>query len=224
MAVYYVGLVAPVDYPALYALCDGRLPDTFEAWRIVEDQARRDMVAAGHHVIGLHVGVLDLRDYCRAANIRTDARALHALATRIGNERFATQAEYRALREETVIVEDVRTGTVADEEAAGGPVLVQPPRPHWWQFWRRPVYARAPFVGDVPARTVVDATGEAVVFQRPRRHWWQFWRRPVYAQAPVIGGVRAGAVVGDAGAPMVVQRPRQYWWQFWRRPVYARVA
>jgi hypothetical protein len=143
MALYYVGLVAPLDYPALYALCEGRLPDTFEEWRVIEDLARRELVAEGHHVIGLHVDVVNLRDYCRSANIRADMAALHALATEIGNREFATQREYAVLREQTVVVEDIRTGTVAEEEAAGGPLIAQAPRRHWWQRWRRPSFARA---------------------------------------------------------------------------------
>jgi len=143
MSLYYVGLVAPIDYPALYALCDGRLPETFEEWRIVEDQRRREFVAAGHHVIGLHVDVVALRDYCRSNRIRTDMAALHALATEAGNREFATEREYALLREQTVVVEDVRTGTVAEEEAAGGPLVARPPRRHWWQRWRRPFFARA---------------------------------------------------------------------------------
>jgi hypothetical protein len=142
MALYYVGLVAPVDYPALYALSDMRLPDTFEEWRIIEDQVRRELVAAGHHVIGLHIDVVDLRNYCRSNRIRVDMAALHALATQIGNQEFATEREYALLREQTVVVEDIRTGTVAEEEAAGGP-LVRAPRRHWWQRWRRPFFARA---------------------------------------------------------------------------------
>ena len=175
MALYYVGLVAPVDYPSLYWLCDGRLPDTFEEWRIIEDQIRRDLVAAGHHVIGLHVDVPALRDYCRAGRIRADAAALHALATEIGNREFATQREYAILRQQTVVVEDIRTGTVAEEEAFGGPLVGRPPRRRWWQVWRGPTYARTALVEDTRTGTVVE---EPVVVQNPRRHWWQFWRRP----------------------------------------------
>lgn len=142
MALYYVGLVAPIDYQALYALCDVPLPATFEEWRILEDQIRRELVAAGHHVIGLHIDVLALRDFCRSNRIRVDMAALHALATQIGNQEFATEREYALLREQTVVVEDIRTGTATEEEALGGPVrarTVRTPRRHWWQFWRRPV-------------------------------------------------------------------------------------
>jgi hypothetical protein len=181
MSLYYVGLVAPIDYPDLYALCDGRLPDTFEEWRIIEDQVRRDLVAAGHHVIGLHIDVVALRDYCRSNRIRTDMAALHALATQIGNREFATQREYAILREQTVVVEDVRTGTVAEEEAAGGP-LVRAPRQYWWQRWRRPVYAREQLVVDARTGTVIDEDLTPVAPQVSRRRWWQIWRRrPVYA-------------------------------------------
>ena len=55
MAVYYLASIPPVAYPAFYNLCDGRLPDTFEEWRVLEDLARRDLVASGHHFIGLPV-------------------------------------------------------------------------------------------------------------------------------------------------------------------------
>jgi hypothetical protein len=143
MALYYIGLVAPIDYPALCTLCEGRLPDTFEEWRIIEDRVRRDLVATGHHVIGLHIDVIALRDYCRRANIRADTAALHALATQIGNREFATQRKYAVVRGQTVVVEDVRTGTVAEEEAAEGPLVTQTARRHWWQRWRRPSFARA---------------------------------------------------------------------------------
>jgi hypothetical protein len=184
MALCYVGLVAPIDYPALYALCEGRLPAAFEEWRIVEDQARRELVAAGYHVVGLHVDVIALRDYCRSVNIRADAAALRALATNIGNREFATQREYAVLREQAVVVDDIRTGTVAEEEAAGGRLVAQTvptPGRRWWQFWRRPMMTES-----VSVRTATieqSATGQPVVVESPRRHWWQIWRRPGHVDA-----------------------------------------
>jgi hypothetical protein len=140
MAVYYIASIAPVFYPAFYDLCGGRLPNTFEEWRVLEDIARRDLVLRGHHVVGVPLEPVVFRDHCRSVNCQTDGVALTALATRIGNERFATAATHDAVRARTVVVEDTRAGPVAVEETTAGPVVVEkvPARRHWWQFWRRP--------------------------------------------------------------------------------------
>ena len=139
MAVYYVASIAPVAYPHFYNLCDGRLPDTFEEWLLVESRARRDLVTRGHHVIGLPVEIVRFRDHCRSMNCQADRVALTTFATRIGNDRFGTYESYDAVRARTVVVEDTRAGPVVVEETRSGPVFVEevPPRRHWWQFWRR---------------------------------------------------------------------------------------
>jgi hypothetical protein len=138
MAVYYLASIPPVAYPAFYNLCDGRLPDTFEEWRVLEDLARRDLVASGHHVIGLPVEPVRFRDHCRFMNCQADGVALTAFATRIGNDRFGTGENYGAVRARTVIVEDTRGPVVAEDTGTGTVILEEvPPRRHWWQFWRR---------------------------------------------------------------------------------------
>jgi hypothetical protein len=151
MAVYYVASIAPAAYPAFYKLCDGHLPDTFAEWRVMEDLARRDLVARGNHVIGLPVDLVGFRGHCRSMNCQADGVALTAFATRSGNARFGTYESYDAVRARTVIVEDTRAGPVVVEDTGGEPVIVDggPPRRHWWQFWRparfaerRPLAAR----------------------------------------------------------------------------------
>jgi hypothetical protein len=138
MALYYVASIAPVAYPAFFDLCGGRLPPTFEAWEVPQTAARRDLVVRGHHVVGLPVNPADFRGYCRSMRCRPDAVALAAFATRRGNERFGTQADYEALRVRIVVTEDTR---------ADGPAPIDQPlapaRRHWWEIWRRPRPARA---------------------------------------------------------------------------------
>ena len=52
MAVRYMPSVVPVAYPAFYELCDGRLPDTFIEWRLLEDDVRHAAWRyAGDHVV-----------------------------------------------------------------------------------------------------------------------------------------------------------------------------
>jgi hypothetical protein len=140
MAIYYVASIAPAAYPAFYDLCDGRLPPTFGEWRVVEDLARRDLVARGNHVIGLPVELVGFRDHCRSVKCRADGVALSTFATRIGNDHFGTYESYDAVRARTVVVEDTRAGPVVVEDTRAAPLIVEesPPRRHWWQFWKRP--------------------------------------------------------------------------------------
>ena len=142
MTVYYVAAVAPIVYPSLYRLCDGRLPDTFWDWRLREDETRRGLVANGHHVIGICVVPGDLQQYCRSMNCQADGAALNALAARFGAERYGGVESYERVRAQTVVVEDARGApvTAGDER-----VLVEdvpPIRRHWWQLWKRPGFAR----------------------------------------------------------------------------------
>ena len=130
MAVYYVASITPVAYPAFRDFCDGRLPETFGEYRAAEALARRDLVARGHHVMGLPVELAGFRDHCRSMNCRADGVALSRFATKIGNDRFGTSASYDAAGAGIVVVEDTRAGPVIVEEA--------PARRHWWRFWRRP--------------------------------------------------------------------------------------
>ncbi len=201
MAVYYVSAVTPVAYPAFFNLSDGTLPETFFEWRMLEDVARRELVAEGHHVIGIPVAPADFRDYCRSMNCRPDGVALNGLATRIGADIYERGERYERARARTVIVEDVRARPAL--AARGRTVLVDeaPVRRHWWQFWRRPV--------------VVEDRSEVVVADAApvrRRHWWQFWRRPVVVEE------RPGLAFAET-TPV-----RRHWWQFWRRPVSERVV
>jgi hypothetical protein len=140
MAVYYVASIAPAAYPAFYDLCDRRLPDTFGEWRVLEDLARRELVARGNHVIGLPVELVGFRNHCRSMNCPADGVALTTFATRIGNDRFGTNESYDSVRARTVVVEDTRAGPVVVEDTTAGPVIVEEASPgrHWWQFWGRP--------------------------------------------------------------------------------------
>jgi len=187
MAVYYVASITPVAYPAFFDHCDGRLPETFGEWRVLEDIARRDLVARGHHVIGLPVELVGFRDHCRLLNCRADRAALTTFATRIGNDHFGTHESYDAVRARVGVVEDTRAGPVVVEDTRAVVLEEVPPRRHWWQFWRRSrsLARRRPLatrVEDTRAGPVVmgDTRAEPVILEEvpPRRHWWQFWRRP----------------------------------------------
>jgi hypothetical protein len=169
MAIYYVASIAPVAYPVFYDLSDRRLPETFEEWRLAETLARRDLVARGHHVVGLPVEAVGFRDHCRSLNCRADGVALTNFATRVGNDRFGTNETYRAVRARTVVVEDTRAGPEIVEEI--------PSRRHWWQFWKPRVAERRRVVVE-DARVGPIVVGDVP----PRRHWWQFWRRPRLAE------------------------------------------
>jgi len=161
MALYYVPAIAPIAYPLFFSLCDGRLPETFVEWRVIEDLSRREWVADGHHVVAVCVEPEDLRDYCRSMNCQADGVALHALAMRVGTDFYARAEAYERDRARTVIVEDARARPVADD-INDRPVLVTEPAPrrHWWQFGRRPVVIEETAGGPV----LVDTAP-------PRRHW-----------------------------------------------------
>ena len=193
MTTYYKPVATPVAYAGLYRLCDGRLPDTFETWRVMENTARRDLVAAGHHVIGLPVTPADLSRFCRANRCRMDTAAMVALVARRGAEIYGTQEDYEAYRASLVVTEDVRAERPEIVEA--GPAVVRK-RP-WWALWR-PKYA-------VTEISVAQLEADAAARRRPG---WAFWRRPSYSPA-------------DAGAapstPMVALPRQRPWWAFWRR-------
>jgi len=222
MTTYYKPVAAPVIYADLYRLCDGRLPDTFEAWRIMENTARRDLVAAGHHVIGLPVMPLDLERFCRANRCRPDSAAMAYLVARRGAEIYGTQEDYEAYRASLVVTEDVRAQRPEIVEAGPGIVRQRP----WWAFWR-PKYQ----LTDV---TTAQLEADAVVRRRPG---WAFWR-PRYRSADLTAAQmeadaaarqqpgwavrrRPGYAAVDAGAapavPMVALPRRRPWWAFWRR-------
>lgn len=189
MTTYYKPVAAPLDYPALRNLCGDRLPDTFEAWRAAEDAERRDLVARGHHVIGLSVTPEGLRGFCRASRCRADRAAMAAMVARRGAEIYGSQEDYEAYRAGLVVTEDVRAER--PEIVEEGPALVRK-RP-WWAFWR-PKYE----VTDVSAAQLeADAAAR-------RRPWWRFGRQ----EAPVV----------DLRAPRYDTRAsRRPWWAFWRR-------
>jgi hypothetical protein len=163
MTTYYKPVAAPVIYPALHRLCAGRLPETFEAWRAVEIAARRDLVAQGHHVIGLPVMPADLQGFCRSNRCRADSAAMAALVARRGGEIYGTQEDYEAYRASLVVTEDVRAARPELVEAGPGVVRTRP----WWAFWR-PRYQ----VTDVSVAQL-----EADAAARQRRPGWAFWRR-----------------------------------------------
>lgn len=191
MATYFKPVAAPVAYAALYELCDGRLPATFEAWRAVEGIVRRDLVAQGHHVIGLPVIAGDLARFCRANRCRADSAAMAALVARQGAEIYGTQEDYEAYRASLVVTEDVRAER--PEIVEEGPGLVR--RRPWWAFWRLKYQ-----VVDVSAAQL-EANAQA------RRSHWASWRRPAYP-----ADTRAAPAV-----PMVALPRRRPWWAFWRR-------
>lgn len=210
MTTYYVAAVPPVAYPALFDLCDGRLPETFEAWRFRENVARRELVAEGHHVIGMCVMPGDLERHCRSRRCRADVAALTALATLRGLEVYGSQADYEAYRASIVVTEDVRAGRPDIVERMDEAPRVR--RRPWWAFWR-PRYRtvatetmRSDAISAIPRRQS-DIPLTALPRRRP---WWAFWR-PKYA-------------VVDRGVaeiePVMRRRP---WWAFWR-PKYEPVA
>lgn len=162
MTTYYKPVGCPVDYPALYRLSGGRLPETFEAWRLVERDARRELVASGHHVIGLRVAPAALGQFCRANRCRADRAAMAALVAQRGAEIYGTQEDYEAYRASLVVTEDVRAQRPELVEA--GPAVVRK-RP-WWAFWQ-PKYE----VTDV---SVAQLEADAAARRRP---WWRFGRR-----------------------------------------------
>jgi hypothetical protein len=120
MAVYFVPSIAPIDYPLLYELCEGRLPATFEEWLLAEELARRELVAEGHHVIGIAVAPGDLRAHCRSLNCRADAAAMNLYVMNAGR---TTYPDYTEVRSSTVIAEDLR----AQRVAAGQPAIIETP-------------------------------------------------------------------------------------------------
>ena len=138
MTVRYMPSVPPIAYPDFHRLCDGRLPDTFVDWRLREDQSRRELVAAGDHVIGVGVAPADLRNHCKSMNCRADGVALSALATNIGVDRYERHIDRErgrvvtapdARRAKAFMADDGEEGLVAAEGA-------RPRRRHWWEFWR----------------------------------------------------------------------------------------
>ena len=154
MTTYYVPAIVPIAYPAVHGLCNGRLPDTFEEWRVRESNARRELVAQGHQVYGMALSPADLDRHCRSRNCRADADALADLAMRRGVETYGGEAEYARYRASTVVVDDVRVARPND--AIVEEVLPGRWRRPWWAFWR-PRYqtvavgaVRSGVVEDVP--------------------------------------------------------------------------
>jgi hypothetical protein len=171
MTTYYKPVATPVEYPALYRLSRGHLPSTFEAWRLTERPVRGELVARGHHVIGLPVTATALQRFCRSNRCRADSAAMAALVAYRGAEIYGTQEDYEAYRASLVVTEDVRAHRPDLVEAGPGIVRKRP----WWAFWR-PKYE----VTDVSAAQL-----EADAASR-RRSWWRFGRyrdsRPIPAE------------------------------------------
>ena len=141
MSVYYVPSLKPVQYADFVALCNDRIAETFEDWQVAQSLMRRDLVARGHHVVGVDVGPGDLRRYCRAMSRRADAAALSALAAQIGRDRFEPGESDERARAGTVIVENSaeQRAIFEDNRADESPI---PRKRHWWSGWRRPKFLR----------------------------------------------------------------------------------
>jgi hypothetical protein len=163
MTNYYKPVAPPVSYAALHKLCNGCLPETFEAWRLPEIAARRELVAQGHHVTGLPVVPADLSRFCRENRCRADSAAMAALVARRGAEIYGTDEDYEAYRASLVVTEDVRAERGA-EIAEEGPGRVR--RRPWWAFWR-PKYE----VEDVSAAQLKREVAAQ------RRKWWALRHR-----------------------------------------------
>jgi hypothetical protein len=163
MTNYYKPVAMPVSYPELSRLCNGRLPATFEAWRLAENITRRGLVAEGHHVIGLPIVPEDLYRFCREHRCRADSAAMAALVARRGGEIYGTDEDYEAYRASLVVTEDVRAERGADVVEEGlGRVRRRP----WWAFWR-PKY-------EVEEVSAAQLEREAAM---ERRKWWALRHR-----------------------------------------------
>ena len=151
------------------------------------------------------------------------------MAAYVTNAGRALYPNHAAVIERTVVVEDVRSGTV-DAEQRVAPAR----RRQSWQFWRRPRVSDAAgpvYNVDAGGNVMVEdpRTGAVVAEEVPvRQHWGEFWR-PRISAAPVYAVDTNGNVLAeDARTAAVVAEGvpvRRHWWEFWRpryQPVLAR--
>ena len=67
MTIHYVASITPYDYPAFRQMCDDRFPETFEEWRVIEDERRWRRAASTDVFVPVQIAPDDLAEYCRTA-------------------------------------------------------------------------------------------------------------------------------------------------------------
>jgi hypothetical protein len=87
MAIQYAPSITPNNYPAVEAICKGRLPATHWIWRHAQDQERRRLIAKGDTVVPVGVDAADLQAYCKGMKCQPDEVSLSMLSAKLASER-----------------------------------------------------------------------------------------------------------------------------------------
>jgi hypothetical protein len=87
MAIHYAPRITPNNYPAVEAICEGRLPATYWDWRHTQDQHCRRLLAKGDTIVPVGVDAADLQAYCKAMRCQPDEVSLGMLSIKLASER-----------------------------------------------------------------------------------------------------------------------------------------